>query len=359
MMSDSRSERHEILNESYQKNGEDYRIHSYVPTATATVITNDDASNSRSTTTIFPDDVMLHCFMFLTLSDLSSVQLTSCHWNTIVNTKEKNNNNSWLWKHAYDLRFLCRVHVSNNTETQECKQQIKMTMKTSTQSKVQRDWKYHCKHRLTMAAGDCNPSNFSTKCFSSSSKDSNALIFENTNTGLSQLDWSFSILSRSIRSKNEMFVYAKGWSYFEATVWGQGSVGIVSISTKRDRRFYGKESQNHIGWQGSSYGYHNDDGNIYASDESSTRYKTITYGPTWGSVENGDTSSVVGCGYNSDTNELFFTLDGNFLGLVPCKIQAGVSYAAGVTLHKIGDRVQINSGRLPFLFDIDQFCFKS
>jgi len=366
-MATNRSQRHGILIEPYQKKSKSYEddeTHNVVPTTTATVPTNNDTDDDRcfrsSTASFFPDDVMLQCFTYLTLFDLANAQSASRHWNTIINTNEKDNNSSWLWKHAYGLRFLCRVHISNNNEQKMYKRPVKFTTTPHIQNDIQYDWKYHCKHRLTIMAGSCNPENFSTGCAFVRTKDSNNLIFENKNTG------------GNIRSEKKLFEYAKGWSYFEATVWGEGSVGIVSISTDLHRELYGDGSNHHLGWYGVSYGYHSDDGDIYASSESCNNYRTIQYGSTWGSenvaddtiidgmqaVESDDASSVVGCGYNCSTNDLFFTLDGKFLGLVPCKTHAGVTYAASATLHNVGDRVQMNSGHLPFLFDIDQFCFK-
>jgi len=374
-MAPNRSRRHEISIEPYKKKSKSNAndgTHEVVPTTKATVLTNNDTNDGpcfrSSTTTLFPDDMMLQCFTYLTLFDLANVQSTSRHWNTIVNTHEKDNNSSWLWKHAYRLQFLCRV-ISNHNEKLKCKNSINFTTTLNVQNDIEYDWKYHCKRRLMMMAGSCNPENFSTRCSFVRSKDSNDLIFENK-----YRDSGF-YLSRSIRSEKKVFECAKGWSYFEATVWGEGSVGIVSISTDCDRKLYGKESHNHIGWYGASYGYHNDDGYIYASSETSMiyrplNYKKFRYGPTWGSenvvhdtiidgIQVVETSSVVGCGYNLSTNDLFFTLDGNFLGLVPFKAHAGETYAAGVTLHNVGNRVQMNFGHLPFLFDIDEFCFKS
>jgi len=264
--------------------------------------------------------------------------------------------------------------LATTTNKKKCKQPVKFTTTPNIQNDIQYDWKYYCKHRLTMMAGSCNPENFSTGCAFVRTKDTNDLTFENYSHGFTARVPLFcairsSIMSRSIRSDKKLFEYAKGWSYFEATVWGEGSVGIVSISTNRDRQLYGDKSHYHLGRYGVSYGYHNDDGHIYASNEWSIRHQ---YGPTWGNenvahdriidgiqaVESDDASSVVGCGYNCSTNDLFFTLDGKFLGLVPCKTHAGVTYAASATLHNVGDRVQMNSGHLPFLFDIDQFCFK-
>jgi len=397
-MADNRFQKqghNKISIESYQKGDEDDR--NSVVQITRAVTTNNDAENGRCFDS-FPNDVLLQCFTFLTLSDLANVQLTSRCLNTIVNTDEKGHNNSWLWKHAYDLRFLYRVHIGNNDEQQKYKQPIDIKAMATVQCKLQDDWKSHYKQRLAMTAGYCNLENFSTRCCSSRYKDSNdnnnvVWVFENgahTHTPLSRLRNRF---SQSIRSKSELLEYANGWSYFEATVCGEGSVGIVSISTDRDRRLYGEGSQDHIGWRGFSYGYHNDDGYVYASDGSDSRmnYRKIQYGPPWGNqntwtmfnegiavnsqirqehahhvvetetqdMENDEPSSVVGCGYNCMTNELFFTKDGKFLGLVPFKPHAGVSYAAAVTLHVIDDRVKLNSGHLPFLFDIYQFCLTS
>lgn len=59
------------------------------------------------------------------------------------------------------------------------------------------------------------------------------------------------------------------------------------------------------GWDQTSYGYHGDDGNFFASSG-----KGVEYGPTF------TTGDVIGCGLNFVTREIFFTKNGQHLGLL-------------------------------------------
>lgn len=58
------------------------------------------------------------------------------------------------------------------------------------------------------------------------------------------------------------------------------------------------------GWDQHSYGYHGDDGNFFASSG-----KGVEYGPQFTA---GDT---IGCGLNFVTRQLFFTKNGENLGI--------------------------------------------
>lgn len=338
-------------------------------TATITATDNNDNDNGNGNgndprvhhppiTTILPE-LSLQIFAFLTIPDLGNIQAACQYWNTVINrdradggrTMTSGGAASWFWKRVYELHFRCRV----STHTP--------------------DWKSNCRHRLVEAAGRCSsPQDFSTGCVGATfdADDDDTAGFEFRNERRISLYHGY---SNSIRSRQQLFdLHASttgtadgngnGWSYFEATVWGEGSVGIVSIETEEDRRIYGDGSQLHIGWYGHSYGYHNDDGLVYIADKSKRvrrgrfRYQKLPYGPPWG-TEMPETPSVVGCGYNRVTNALFFTLDGSFLGLVSSKTYPGLRYAAAVTLHNLNDRVRLNLGQFPFVFDADHFCFES
>jgi Ran-binding protein 9/10 len=58
------------------------------------------------------------------------------------------------------------------------------------------------------------------------------------------------------------------------------------------------------GWDQTSYGYHGDDGYFFASSG-----KGVEYGPTF------TTRDVIGCGLNFVTREIFFTKNGQHLGI--------------------------------------------
>ncbi|CAK5082462.1 unnamed protein product [Meloidogyne enterolobii] len=59
------------------------------------------------------------------------------------------------------------------------------------------------------------------------------------------------------------------------------------------------------GWDPISYGYHGDDGNFFSSSG-----KGVEYGPTF------TTGDVIGCGLNFVTRQLFFTKNGQHLGIL-------------------------------------------
>jgi len=393
----SRKRQHEkqtsVTDEDTNDDNEDGRvpitapIRPRIPTAMETATSTENYKNgidrrlhpSTTTTNIasLPDNLSLQFFTFLTISDLGNVQSASRRWNTIVNADNRTNGAaSWLWKRVYELRFRCRV------------------------STLEPDWKSNCRHRLTRAAGCSRPRDFSTWCSSIAGDvdgdDDYAgfeFITEHDKGPTAYFGYTNSIrchhqlfeLHAGTEAKADVTKNENGWSYFEATVWGEGSVGIVSIETEADRMLYGDGSQLHIGWKGLSYGYHNDDGFVYIANNLNQQnrqrngynYRKVRYGPLWGrgvrqdavpveGQEAGDGDvrddppSVVGCGYNLATNNLFFTLDGAFLDLVPsCKTNPGVAYAAAVTLHNLGDRVRLNLGQFPFVFNIDHYCFES
>lgn len=57
------------------------------------------------------------------------------------------------------------------------------------------------------------------------------------------------------------------------------------------------------GWEPNSWGYHGDDGNVFASQNVGK-----TYGPPFG------TGDVIGCGVNFRTGCAFYTKNGEHLG---------------------------------------------
>ncbi|TMW62571.1 hypothetical protein Poli38472_005189 [Pythium oligandrum] len=152
--------------------------------------------------------------------------------------------------------------------------------------------------------------------------------------------------------------------YYEARVRGSGSIGLVSISSSSERLVYGYGSEHHVGWFPVSYGFHGDNGRIYWNDGSapSGGYE-LEYGPTWGENspwrQNRSTSVVVGCGYDMQSQQLFFTKDGEFLGMARLNVLPTRVYAAAVSLHQLGDSAEINTGRAPFVFDIEGFIART
>ena len=140
--------------------------------------------------------------------------------------------------------------------------------------------------------------------------------------------------------------------YFEAHVQGGASVGIVSIANNELKECYGRGSRKHIGWDGISYGFHSDDGDIFWNDGNDPfGGRNVTFGTPWGD------SSVIGCGYDRVGSKLFFTVDGQFIGEFNAASIPKSRYSAAVTLHEYDDSATINFGSAPFLFDIEMYCY--
>ncbi|KAL6080540.1 Ran-binding protein 10 [Balamuthia mandrillaris] len=99
------------------------------------------------------------------------------------------------------------------------------------------------------------------------------------------------------------------------------------------------------GWRAGSYGYHGDDGKLYLESG---------FGRPWGAplFTSGDT---VGCGVDLRRGDLFFTKNGEFVGVAKRGIKAPFSYFAVCALHSVGAVVRFNFGGShgrDFAFDI-------
>ncbi|GLD99133.1 hypothetical protein PINS_up007851 [Pythium insidiosum] len=150
--------------------------------------------------------------------------------------------------------------------------------------------------------------------------------------------------------------------YFEVSMTGCGSIGLASVSNPNERATYGFTSSHHVGWAPVSYGFHGDNGNLYFNDGSAPIGGVeLHYGPVWGDQtpqvcrKTPAAPVVVGCGWDMDLGQLFFTLNGRWLGIAPVAIDAKREFAAAVTLHRLGDYAELNLGRSAFVFDLEAF----
>ncbi|KAK3370267.1 hypothetical protein B0H63DRAFT_528000 [Podospora didyma] len=104
------------------------------------------------------------------------------------------------------------------------------------------------------------------------------------------------------------------------------------------------------GWEPDSWGYHGDDGNSFAAQNSGK-----PYGPKFG------TGDTIGCLVNFRLGHALFTKNGDELPIafrdVSFKDVKGKLYPT-VGLRKPGDHVLVNFGRVPFQFDIDGYMKK-
>jgi len=96
------------------------------------------------------------------------------------------------------------------------------------------------------------------------------------------------------------------------------------------------------GWDAKSYGYHSDDGCVFHGAGVKVRF----YGPSF------DVGDTVGCGIDYARCEIFFTLNGHYLG-------AAFNDVSGILAPTIGIDslypVLINFGSQPFQFDLQKY----
>ncbi|KAK9476700.1 concanavalin A-like lectin/glucanase domain-containing protein [Lipomyces japonicus] len=129
-----------------------------------------------------------------------------------------------------------------------------------------------------------------------------------------------------------------GLFYFEVEVLSKGKDGFIGIG------FCGpKVALNKMpGWVQESWGYHGDDGNSFACQNTGK-----LYGPQF------STRDVIGCGVNFRNGTAFYTKNGISLD-VAFKDVKGTLYPA-VGMRTIGEHVRANFGQKPFIFDIDSY----
>ncbi|ELR21081.1 SPRY domain containing protein [Acanthamoeba castellanii str. Neff] len=113
-------------------------------------------------------------------------------------------------------------------------------------------------------------------------------------------------------------------SYFEVHIENAGDVGPA-------------------GWRKGSYGYHADDGRVFAQSGIGRKW-----GPTF------TTGDVIGCGVNFLSRSLFFTKNGELLGVAVQKLKHCRKFYPIVTLHSAGARVRLNFGDRPFVFPVGE-----
>ncbi|ELR15943.1 SPRY domain containing protein [Acanthamoeba castellanii str. Neff] len=92
-----------------------------------------------------------------------------------------------------------------------------------------------------------------------------------------------------------------------------------------------------------SYGYHADDGRVFAQSGIGRKW-----GPTF------TTGDVIGCGVNFLSRSLFFTKNGELLGVAVQKLKHCRKFYPIVTLHSAGARVRLNFGDRPFVFPVGE-----
>lgn len=153
-----------------------------------------------------------------------------------------------------------------------------------------------------------------------------------------------------------------GVYYYEMHVLSKGNDGYITIgfSTAESHvdRVPGKEKRAYyhcillnllflflsLGYQGESWGYQGDSGNVYAGSTRGTQY-----GPGF------TTGDIVGCGINFANGTAFYTKNGAFLGVAFNRLDQSAEYYPCIGLRTPGESITVNFGNEPFLYDINQY----
>eukprot|EP01122_Echinamoeba_exundans_P007520 TRINITY_DN2336_c0_g2_i4.p1 TRINITY_DN2336_c0_g2~~TRINITY_DN2336_c0_g2_i4.p1 ORF type:complete len:954 (-),score=97.34 TRINITY_DN2336_c0_g2_i4:65-2926(-) len=132
--------------------------------------------------------------------------------------------------------------------------------------------------------------------------------------------------------------------YFEVTVIHPGTRRIVSIGLT-DKEF--PIQKKHPGWLKGSYGFHGDDGSVFHASGHGR-----IYGSRW---EAGD---VIGCGVNFKTKEIFWTRNGQFLGIAYRGVSCPELWPTCGVRNPLA-KLKFNFGASPFVFDFKVASIKS
>ncbi|KAL7714051.1 B30.2/SPRY domain-containing protein [Entamoeba marina] len=128
--------------------------------------------------------------------------------------------------------------------------------------------------------------------------------------------------------------------YFEVEVIGYAAIEL-GFFNRILYNLIGKETRA-VGWDKHSIGYHSDDGDLYFGKGIGEQY-----GPKYGEE---DINHIVGCGFNTITNEIFFVCDG--IQLESTKVE-WEDISSIITIEDF-EELRINYGETPFKFDLER-----
>ena len=132
--------------------------------------------------------------------------------------------------------------------------------------------------------------------------------------------------------------FTAGIYYFEIKVLSGGEkqrayIGLTSSGTDLHRA---------PGWDLGTYGYHGDDGNVFAQEKWLGNLKRL---PTF------STHDVIGCGVNFERKTCFFTKNGTYLGIAFRNMPRKSLYPT-VGVASKSDSLEVNLGQHPFVYNI-------
>jgi hypothetical protein len=143
-------------------------------------------------------------------------------------------------------------------------------------------------------------------------------------------------LPSAVKSSHPFRVSDAGLCYFEVTIIHPGTRRIVSIGLT-DKEF--PIHKKHPGWLKGSYGFHGDDGSVFHASGHGR-----IYGSRW---EAGD---VIGCGIHFRTKEVFWTRNGEFLGVAYRGVTCTELWPT-CAIRNPQAKLKFNFGASPFSFD--------
>ena len=138
-----------------------------------------------------------------------------------------------------------------------------------------------------------------------------------------------------IRADNHLPLTA-GIYYFEIKVLSKGEMGRPYIGLTSSISNLHRAP----GWDRDTYGYHGDDGKIFAAQHIGDRY-----GPTF------STNDIVGCGVNFENQTCFFTKNGVNLGIAFRDMPLSDLYPT-VGVGSKNESLEVNFGQNPFMYNI-------
>lgn len=143
-------------------------------------------------------------------------------------------------------------------------------------------------------------------------------------------------LPSAVKSSVPYRMDSNGLCYFETTIVNPGTRRIVSIGLT-DAAF--PVHKKHAGWLKNTYGLHGDDGSLFHASGHGR-----PHGPRF---EAGD---IIGCGINFATQEVFFTRNGDFLGVAYKAADCKELWPTCALRNPLA-KVKFNFGAAPFRFD--------
>lgn len=147
------------------------------------------------------------------------------------------------------------------------------------------------------------------------------------------------VMARLVFS-NRPIPMSMSFFYFEMRIINGGETGIIGIGLVPKSN--GMNVCQMPGWH-AGYGYHGDDG---AKFSSATNGKGGIYGPTF------HAGDVVGCGFDQEKGEIFFTKNGSFLGIAFSNVRPDPNLHPVVGFRSHGSEVSVNFGQWEFMYDL-------